>query len=174
MLEGILAKARLFEREAHVILSVHEAAPSRIVILEESYRRLAQLSLSQDELIRQALRCVENQLYRAAHVMVWAGFMDLLEEKLASDGLKKLRAARPKWPINSMEDLREHVSEHQLIEAAREIGLCRKNEMKAWLGLLNKRNECGHPSDFYPGLNDSLGYVSEILQRIEALRARVL
>jgi hypothetical protein len=174
VLEGILARVRLFQREAHVVLSVHETAPSRVVILEETYRYLGGLSLSQDELIRQALRCVENQLYRAAHVMVWAGFMDFLEEKLASDGLKKLRAARPKWTIKSMEDLREYVSEHQLIEAARDIDLCRKNEMKALLGLLNKRNECAHPSDFYPGLNDSLGYISEILQRIETLRPRTV
>ncbi len=57
--------------------------------------------------MRQALRCVENELYRAAHVMVWAGFMDFLEERLASDGLKKLRTARANWSIKSMEELRE-------------------------------------------------------------------
>jgi hypothetical protein len=106
--------------------------------------------------------------------MVWAGFMDFLEERLASDSLKKLRGARPKWSIKSMEELREYVSEHQLIDAARDVGLCRKNEVKALLGLLNKRTECAHPSDFYPGLNDTLGFVSELLQRIETLQPRTL
>ncbi len=61
-----------------------------------------------------------------------------------------------------------------MIEAARDVGLCRKNEVKALLGLLNKRNECAHPSDFYPGLNHTLGFVSELLQRIERLQPRTL
>jgi hypothetical protein len=170
----LLRRARAFERDAHTILSVHEAAPSRLVLLEDTYKRLTTLSIRQDELLRQALRCIENELFRAAHVMAWAGFMDFLEEKLASDGLKKLQGLRPKWKTGSIEDLREDVNEHQLIDAARDLGLCTKTEAKALHGLLNKRNECAHPSDYYPMLNDSLGYVSEVLQRIGQLQPRTL
>ena len=47
-----------------------------------------------------------------------------------------------------------------------------KKEMKAFHGLLAKRNECAHPTSFYPGLNESLGYVSELLKRIETLQAK--
>jgi hypothetical protein len=54
------------------------------------------------------------------------------------------------------------------------FGLCEKSERKALLGVLNKRNECAHPSDFYPGLNESLGYFSELLKRIETLRKKTL
>ena len=64
--------------------------------------------------------------------------------------------------------------EHQIIESTEAIGLCEKSERKALLGLLNKRNECAHPSDFYPGLNESLGYFSELLKRIETLRKKTL
>lgn len=60
----------------------------------------------------------------------------------------------------------------QLIEAARKLGLCTKTFMKALHGLLNKRNECAHPSDFFPDLNEALGYLSEIFKRIETLNAR--
>lgn len=160
------------KHDAHGILSVHETAPSRVIIVEDTYERLAELSIRQDELVRQSLRCVENGLYRAAHVMAWAGFMDFLEEKLATDGLRKLRSARPKWKAKTIEELREQVPECQLIEVARDVGLCTKNEAKALLGLLNKRNECAHPSGFYPGLNETLGFVSEILNRISALLPR--
>jgi hypothetical protein len=62
----------------------------------------------------------------------------------------------------------------QLIEAARDLGLCTRTEMKALHGLLNKRNECAHPSDYFPLVNETLGYVAEVLQRIGQLQLRRL
>jgi hypothetical protein len=64
------------------------------------------------------------------------------------------------------------VSEFQLIEASRDLGLAGKNEMKGLHGLLNKRNECAHPSNYYPGLNDTLGFISEVLMRIKNLQPK--
>jgi hypothetical protein len=175
-LKLLLAKAKKFEQEAHAILARHESSSSsRVIVLENSYKRLTALSLKQDELFRQALRCIEHELYRAAHVLAWAGFMDLLEEKLGSDGLAKLKAARPAWKnTSSMEEIREYHAEFQLIEVAHIVGLCTKNQTKALQGLLNKRNECAHPSYFFPDLNDTLGYISELLTRIDTLRTKTL
>jgi hypothetical protein len=171
---SVLQAVRGFEREAHKILAVHEAAPSRVVLLEDSYKRLSALSLGQDELLRQALRCVEEELYRAAHVMAWAGFMDFLEEKLASDGLVKLRALRQNWKASSVDELRENVNEHQIIDAARDLNFLGKAEGKACHGMLSKRNECAHPSAYFPGLNETLGYISELLNRIGQMQPRKL
>lgn len=173
-LKQLLATVRAFEKDAHAILATHEASGSRVIIIEESYEKLTKLSLKQDELFRQALRCVEHKLYRAAHVLAWAGFMDLLEEKLASDGLAKLRAARAAWKAGTIEELRENVVEYQLIEVAKELGLSTKTQMKALHGMLNKRNECAHPSDFYPDVNDTLGYISELLSRVAILQTKTL
>jgi len=170
----LLRKARSFEHEAHEILAVHEAAPSRLVLLEDTYKKLTVLNLRQDDLLRQSLRCVENQLYRAAHVMAWAAFMDFLEEKLASDGLVKLRALRPSWKAASVEELRDTVVEFQLLEAARDLGLLGKTETKALQGLLSKRNECAHPSSYFPSMNETLGYVAEVLNRVGTLDGRSL
>jgi hypothetical protein len=170
----ILARCRAFEQEAHHILAVHETALSRLVVLEDTYRNLTALSLRQDDLFRQALRCIENELYRAAHVMAWAAFMDFIEEKLASDGLSKLRVLRPAWKASSIEELRENVVECQLIDASRDLALLGKTEAKALQGLLSKRNECAHPSDYFPGLNEALGYVTEVLNRIGRLQPKTL
>lgn len=171
-IQAILAEAQAFQIEAHSILGVHETSKSRIVLLEETYEKLSGLTLKQDELFRQALRCVENKLFRAAHLMAWCGFADFLQEKLASDGFKKLHEARPKWQFKTIEDLREQQTEHAVILASNVTGLCTKTEMKALLGLLSKRNECAHPSNHFPGLNETLGYISELFQRIETLQAR--
>ena len=178
MTEGLirfyLSRARAFEYEAHNILAVHESAASRVVLLDDTYRELEVLSLRQDELMRQALRCVENKLFRAAHVMAWAAFMDFLEEKLESDGLKKVRVERPAWKGSNMAEMREYVPEMQLVEVCRDVGLCTKNETQALVGLLRKRNECAHPSNYFPGLNETLGYLSELLQRIKMLHPKTL
>lgn len=106
--------------------------------------------------------------------MAWAAFIDHFEEQLAADGLNAVAVARPKWPTTGIEELRETVPEHQIIEVGRYVGLLTKNDVKALLGLLNKRNECAHPSTYDPALNETLGYVSELLRRIEKLASRSL
>ena len=168
---SFLLSVRTFELEAHGVLGQHETSTSRIVLLDATYKTLKGLSLQQDELFKQGLRCLEQGLFRAAHVMAWAGLMDFIEDKLASDGMTKVRAARPKWKAGSIDELREYQSEYQIVEVAKEVGLISKNEMKALHGLLNKRNECAHPSSYFPGLNDSLGYIDELLKRIRPLQS---
>ena len=173
MIEQFLSRANNFRNEARLILARHETSPERIITLSTSYAKLGALSLKQDELFRQGLRCIENSLFRAAHVLSWAGFMDFYEEKIASKKLKKLHRAYSAWSkYKTVDDLRENVAEYQLIQAGKTIGLLSGNQMKALHGLLNKRNECAHPSNYFPDLNDTLGYVSEVFKRIEHLQAK--
>lgn len=163
-------RVAVFESEAKKLLSRIETSKTRIITLEESYKKISGLSLKQEDLFKQALRCIEHELYRAANVMGWAAFIDFIHEKLGEDGYVKLNTTRH-WSISSPEDLREQADYH-VIEVAKAIGFLRKNEEKALKGLLNKRNECAHPEDYYPSLNDSLGYIDELLKRIETLKNR--
>lgn len=168
----LLARVAAFTAEAHTALAVQETSKSRIVLLEQTYQKLQGLSLPQDELFRQSLRCAENALFRAAHVMAWAGFMDFFQEKLSTGNFKKLKKARSIWKLTSVEDLRDQYSEHAIIEASRDATLCTKTEMKSLHGLLSKRNECAHPSSYFPGLNETLGFISELFLRIDTLKAK--
>lgn len=170
MLESVLRRVNSFREEAHRILSVHEAAPSRVVILDETYKKLQGLSLQQDELLRQALRCVENELYRASHILAWTALMDLVENILASDGFKKLNSVRAKWNTSSLDQLGESVTEFQIIEACKDLRLATKGEMRILHGFLSKRNLCAHPSDFFPDYNQTLGYMADILNMIKNLQ----
>ncbi len=175
MIGNITGKVISFKDAARVIFARYETSTERVITLSSSYAALSLLSLKQDELFRQSLRCIENELYRAAHVLSWAGFVDFYEEKVSANKLKKLHAAYPAWSkYKTVDDLRENVAEYQLIESGRTLGLLSKNEMKALHGLLNKRNECAHPSNYFPGLNESLGYVSELIQRIDVLQRKRL
>lgn len=167
-------RAQAFKHAAQQILATHESSPARVITLEKTYDDLDELSLHQDDLFRQSLRCVEQGLFRAAHVMAWAAFMDFLEEKLAADGLVKMKALYPKWKGDTMEEMREYVSEYAFIEVTKPLKLCTKNQVKALLGLLNRRNECAHPSDYYPGVNETMGFIAEVLQRIRQLQRKSL
>jgi len=169
----VLQLTAQFEATARGILSRAEDSSARVITIDSSYKKLGGMSLKQDELLRQSLRCVESELYRSAHVMAWAGFIDFVHEKLGEDGYKRVNTARPKWSISSPEDMRQW-SDYQVIEALRNVGLCRTAAMKALHGLLNRRNECAHPEDYHPGLNEALGYISELLQRLDALQKRPL
>lgn len=171
-LENIPAWAAALKAEARQVLSQVESSRDRRFTLDSSYRRLGRLSIKQDDLFRQALRCVEFELYRAAHVMAWAAFMDLLHDRLAAEWLSETQSVRPKWKINRAEDLRNW-SDHQVIETSAEVKLITKIVMKGLHGLLNKRNECAHPEDYYPGLNDTLGYIDELFKRVERIRNTV-
>lgn len=175
LLEQTLARARAFEAEAHDILGLEEeAAQARVFRLRSSYASLAPLSEWQRKLFNEALDCIGAGMYRAAHVLAWAAFADFLEQKLASDGLKKVAAAYPKWDTSSLEALRESTNEHQLIEAGRKVGLFSRSPCKTLQGLLSIRNECAHPSDYEPELNDSLGYLTQLRGRIAFLQPKSL
>lgn len=165
-----------FELDAHAILGIHEAAGgSRIVKLENTYNQLQLLNLKQDDLFRQALRCAENGLYRAAHVMCWAACMDFIQAKLGEDGLIAIKSAYPAWPrVQDVGELAEYIPERQLVEALKKVGLSTKNEVKALIGLLDRRNECAHPTDYLPELNETLGYISEVLKRIQIMNPKSL
>lgn len=171
----IWRRVAAFEREAHELLSAYEKAPSRVISLSETRKQLTILNLKQSELFTESLRAMEAALYRPAIIMAWAAFMDFLQERLASDGLVKLHVCRPKWAgWTSLDDLRENATEFSMLDAARDMKLLTKAEAKAFHGLLSKRNECAHPSGYRPELNEALGYISELLNRIPTIGQRAL
>lgn len=157
------------------MVPLREPHPSRIISLRETRTQVGILNLKQTELLEEALSATEAALYRPATVMAWVAFMDFLQEKLASDGLVAVHTARPAWAkFNSLAELRENVTEFQMLEVSRDVHLLTKAEYKVLQGLLAKRNECAHPSGYKPGLNEALGYVSELLNRMPIIGQRSL
>jgi hypothetical protein len=171
----IFERASLFEAEAHALLETHEGAyRSRVIKLSELVEQLTALNLLQESLFRQAIRCAENGIYLAAHVMAWAALMDLYEEKLASDGLTAVRREYPKWPTKSLEDLRENVNEFQLIDAGKRVGLLAKGNHKSMQGHLHTRNQAAHPTGFEPGINETLGYIEALIKLAKIIETKTL
>jgi hypothetical protein len=172
MLEAVRARIVNFEAAAHKLLGTHEGAISRIIDARKSLARVSALSVKQEDMLKQSVRCIEVEVFRAAHVLAFAAFVDYLHEIAARDKFAVLNAARPNWKVISMEDLRERHTDYNFIDALEAAKLISKSEKKAFHGLLSRRNECAHPSEFYPDMNQSLGYLSEIVHRLEALKKR--
>lgn len=161
-----------FYSEANGILSTIESSKSRKITLDSSYKDLKNLNLKEDELFRQSLRCVELGVYRAAHIMAWCGFFDCIIRLLESDGFTLLKSVRPNWSFTNSEELGESRTEHAIIEALKPLGIAGKADQKALVGLLSRRNECAHPTGYFPDLNQSLGYVSEIFERLSKIEKK--
>ncbi|MGB3795191.1 MAG: hypothetical protein WA957_02700 [Alteraurantiacibacter sp.] len=161
-----------FEKEAFEIFATIETSTARSINLYESYSKLHKLNLRQDALFREALKCVEHQLYRSAHVLSWSAFIDCVHGLLESDQFELLNKIRDKWKISELSDLTERYGEHALIEALHPMKVVNKAEMKSLLGMLSERNECAHPTDYVPDLNETLGYISKLFLRIAAIEKR--
>jgi hypothetical protein len=104
--------------------------------------------------------------------MAWAAFMDFIEDKLASDNLQAVHGKRPALvKFATTLDLKENVTEHQLIEVANDVKVIRKTEKKALHGLLEE--ERVRPSNriqAHPERGTRI--VAELLNRVPTIDQR--
>ncbi|WP_127782529.1 hypothetical protein [Rhodococcus sp. X156] len=156
--------------ELSKLLAKREGSTHRVMTLTESYGKLTQLNIKQDSLFREALQCAEHGLYRSAHVTSFAALMDFVHEWIAADPnrLTAIQAQYPQWKITQASDFREQ-KDYTLFEVLKKQGLITNAMTKALQGLLAKRNECAHPGDYEPSINDTLGYLDEMMKRIATL-----
>lgn len=167
--------AAVFVAEAERLFATFEGPTSRVVTLRETYQDLAGLSRSQESLFMQAIKSIESGLCRAAVVLAWAAFMDVLQDKLSSDGWKKVASVRPSFPVTKpLEEIRESCTDHAFVILAKDCGLYGKGTMNSLHGALADRNQSAHPGAPDPGMNEALGYVSKLLRRAKELQSRTL
>lgn len=171
-LRSTLRAILTFQEEVNNLLGTHETSVARVVNVERTYEELQGLSLKQDDLFRQALRATEHGLFRSAMVMSWAALLDFIEEKLGEDRFVAVNREYTKWGIKNVDDLRDKVTDFGIVEAGRKVSLYPGTVEKSLKALLSRRNEAAHPSEYYPGFNEALGYISEVLQRVKYVQAR--
>ena len=167
----LIYSTQAFTQVAHDLFSsIDSAGQSRTVKLENTYNKLNFMNFVQDDILRQAIRCTEHGLYRSAHVMAWSAAIDFLQEyAMQSSRINSIAKVRPKWNVVDVDDLKEKIGDFAIIEAMRDANLIRRRQSKAFFGLLSKRNECAHPTGYYPDLDQTLGYISEIIYRLSQL-----
>lgn len=170
LVRDILRRGSQFQEEAYRLFAKSDEPRIQVFEANKTRQRLGALSLRQQGLFEEALKCAEVGSSRAAVVMAWAAFIDYIEDRVFSRGLDEVIKLRPGWEkFSSVEEILEKVAEYQIIEVARDQGLITATESKSIKGLLAKRNECAHPNDHTPTVQEAIGFVSELLSRVEQL-----
>lgn len=150
-------------RESHAVLSLHEGAISRVVVLEDVLKQLSGLPVDIQDYFREAVACLEQGLFRAGVVMSWAGYFAVFSETLYTRHETAIRANRPKWVFKSLDELKELVPEGQILDVAKDVGFVTKSHLRVLQGQLATRNRSAHPTLYKPTLNSAVGFVDEML-----------
>jgi hypothetical protein len=168
----VVSSVRRFEKEAAKLLANFDGAvAARAFNAHEALVEVNGLSIEQSDSLKQAVRCVEHNLYRAAFVMAWTAVADLLLV-LAIKNEPEIKTARPKWKFEDKASLSDAFGDHAIVEALKEAKVISKGQMKSLHGLLHRRNQCAHPSDYFPSADEALGYIREAISFCRALHAK--
>ncbi|MYD27591.1 MAG: hypothetical protein F4X03_01540 [Dehalococcoidia bacterium] len=165
----ILAAALEIEKQHSQVLSEVDTARTRIVTIESLYGQMRGLTQDQKAFLEMAIKAIKCEINRAAIILAWAALIERVQQIHDDDRYKAVKEVRPKWKVESLEDVRESVSEYQLIEATKESKFISKNQMKTLHGLLNTRNMAAHPGPFNDSFNKTLGYVEDVLSELNDL-----
>lgn len=167
-------KIASFVGEAQDILGKSEGAyVSRAFNAHESLKRVGELSFEQADSLKQAVRCVEADLHKAAIVMAWTALADLLYD-YGGQKIHSIQAVRPKWKCSDRQTLCEDQGDYAIISALKEAKCISKADMKSLHGLLHQRNQCAHPSDYFPTPNQALGYIDAVISEAGKLLKKIV
>lgn len=166
-----IIKAKKAERYAHEILAKHETSPSRVVLLEDLVQLLSGTPVDVQDYFKESVRCLEQELFRAAIVMSWAGHFHVYSESVFTKHETDIKTLRSKWNFCDVNELKENYPESQIIDVAKEVKFTSKAKLRILQGQLSTRNQCAHPTLYKPSLNSAIGYVDEMIrQTIEYLQ----
>ncbi|MBN3510125.1 hypothetical protein JYB55_14875 [Mycolicibacterium septicum] len=125
--------------------------------------------------LTEAVECYERHLYRAAILMIWAATVEHLYGVVEAHqgGLKKIEAAN-KTRYGTSKTYRRitnkngllYLSESQFIQLAEDAGLINRNARRTLTERLTLRNQCGHPTGYVPGREETVIFVESLVNNI--------
>ncbi|WP_040433323.1 hypothetical protein [Chlorobium ferrooxidans] len=160
-----IARARKAERNAHSILSVHESAASRIVLLEDLLKKLSGAPIDVQEYFKESIRCLEYGLLKAAIVFSWAGHFEVFSEYLFIKHEVDIRNLRKNWSFKDLIELKEQYSESQILDVSKDVAYINRAQLRLLQGQLSQRNQCAHPTLYKPSVNVTIGYVDGMVSQ---------
>lgn len=164
-LENWITRVSRARRAAHITLSKHESAPSRIVLLEDLSKSLSGTPVDVQDYFNEAISCLESELYRSGIVLAWAGHFHVFSEVCFQKHEADIRAARPKWTFKDLTELKETYAEAQFLTVAKDVKFTTKAQLRILDGQLSQRNQCAHPTLYRPSMNAAIGYVDEMIRQ---------
>lgn len=125
-------------------------------------REVANLSAISATEFMAAHLALHHRLFRAAHVSAWNGYVAQALICMASDDFRALRAIRPKWDELSIPDVAMRTAGRTLIDLLVELELIGVEQEFGLAELMQRRNDCAHPSGVNPTLEEAQFYLDEV------------
>jgi hypothetical protein len=163
-----------FWRAAQTDGYVVTRGPERVPQVRELKQELLKLGIKELKYFDEGLDCIQYaQAPRAAIVLGWTGFVDLLEGKLERDTFNGLNAIlkmefhgvhKKIGHITSKKELVEHFDDAMLLEAGRKLKFY---ETKVWTQLnamRTERNNCAHVEEYAVTVPIAMGFYAYLIQ----------
>ncbi len=146
--------------------------PSRVPEVNELRQELRQLGVKEFRYFEEGLDCIEYaQASRAAIVLGWTGFVDLLQLKLQKDSFTALNGIlktdfhgvhKRCAQLKTRDDLIRHFDDALLLEAARKVGFYKSHVFKQLDAMRDERNNCAHVEEYAVTPRVALGYYARL------------
>ncbi len=147
--------------------------PQRVPEVNELRREIKDLGVSQLSYFEEGLDCIQYaQASRAAIVLGWTGFIDLLQKKLAVDGFVALNGILKSGfrgvynkvkKLSSTNDLAKHFDDALLLQAAKQLGILKSHAYKQLDAMRDERNNCAHVAEYAVTPRIALGYYARLI-----------
>lgn len=153
--------------------------PARVPEVNELRSELKLLGLKSLEYFAEGLDCIEYaQAPRAAIVMGWTGYIDLLQKKISDDSFGALNAIlklsfhgvyKKCSQIKSIDDLIKYFDDALLLEAGRKLGYLQPHEFKQLDAMRDERNNCAHVQEYAVTPRIALGFYAHLIRFIPSI-----
>ena len=122
------------------------------------------------EFVIEAIRCLENNLYRPGIVFAWVGAVAVLYAWIINNKKKDFNTAATArfadWKAASNEGQLANMKEANFLQVLLDIGVIDKSTKKSLDGCLDLRNGCGHPNNLQVGEHIAAAHVETLLKNV--------
>lgn len=146
----------------------------RVPEVSELRHEIRALGVKEFKYFSEGLDCIQYaQAPRAAIVLGWTGFIDLLQNRIARDNFAALNAIlktefhgvhKKVGHIKTKEDLCEWFDDALLLTAARRLNLYPSHVHKQLDAMRDERNNCAHVEEYAVTVRIALGFYAKLIQ----------
>ena len=147
--------------------------PARVSEVNELRAEVKALGVSDLSYFEEGLDCIQHaQASRAAIVVGWTGFVDLLQKKIGEDGFvalngilkQEFRGVYKKIKrISATGELAKYFDDALLLHAARRLKILKPHAYKQLDALRDERNNCAHVQEYAVTPRIALGYYAKLI-----------
>jgi hypothetical protein len=147
--------------------------PERVPEVNELRSEIKALGVPELRYFEEGLDCIAYaQASRAAIVMGWTGYIDLLQKKMADDGFLALNGImkaefrgvyNKAGKITAIDELAKYFDDSLLLQAAKKLGIVKSHAYMQLDAMRDERNNCAHVEEYAVTERIALGFYAKLI-----------